>query len=54
MKTKATKANQENGWWEELPDSVKSSIEKGLKQSKRGETLDHFEIMNKYKKWLKK
>ena len=41
-------------WWAELPIAIKLSIKSGLKQSERGETIPHEEVMKRYKKWLKK
>ncbi len=40
--------------WDELPDAVKKSAERGLAQADRGELKSHNEVMKKYKKWLKK
>jgi hypothetical protein len=46
--------SQPENWFEELPESVKVSVEKGLKQSRKGEGRPHTEVMLKYKKWLNK
>ncbi len=46
-------ASQDN-WWDELPDEIKISVEKGLEQAERGEGIPHKEVMKKYNKWLKK
>lgn len=43
------KQNQPD-WWDELPDSVQESIEKGIDQANNGETLPHEVVMNKFKK----
>ena len=40
--------------WDEMPDDVRKSVERGLKQSESRETKSHEEVMKKYKKWLKK
>jgi predicted transcriptional regulator len=40
--------------WNDLPDAIKASVERGLAQSKAGKTTPHTEVMKKYKKWLKK
>ncbi len=40
--------------WDELPDTIKLSVERGLAQSKAGKTVSHEEVMKRYKKWLKK
>ncbi len=41
-------------WWKELPDEIKSSLEKSIKQADSGQTIPHKEVMKRYKKWLKK
>jgi predicted transcriptional regulator len=41
-------------WWDGLPKEVQKSIEIGLKQAEKGETVPHDQVMKKYKKWLKK
>ena len=41
-------------WWDTLPTEVQLSIEQGIAQADRGETITHKEVMKKYKKWLKK
>ncbi|MBL7902457.1 MAG: hypothetical protein JNK73_10710 [Bacteroidia bacterium] len=46
--------SQPNNWFEELPESVKVSVAKGLKQSRMGEGRPHSEVMQKHKKWLNK
>ncbi len=40
--------------WDELPDAVKKSAERGIAQADRGELKPHAEVMKKYKKWLRK
>ena len=47
-------STREENWFEELPDEIKASVKRGLKQSKEGNTIPHAEVMKKYKKWLKK
>lgn len=39
-------------FWDELDEDLKSSIERGLSQSDRGEVKSHEAVMEKYKKWL--
>jgi hypothetical protein len=41
-------------WADELPDEVRASFEKGLRQSAKGETVSHSDVRKKYQKWLKK
>jgi len=45
---------QKDDWYDELPDSVKKSVEVSEKQLANGEGIPHKEVMKKYKKWLKK
>ena len=51
---KAIFDTQEDSWWNCLPDKIKASVERALKQSATGDTIPHSEVMKKYKKWLKK
>ena len=51
---KAIFDTQDDNWWAELPDEIKMSVEKGLRQSERGETVSHAEARKKYRKWLGK
>lgn len=45
---------QDMDFWDELPERVKRSAERGLAQADAGELKSHSEVMKKYKKWLKK
>lgn len=47
-------ADQEEDWYDELPDDVKLSIENGLDDIENGRTIPHEVVMKKYKKWLTK
>lgn len=47
-------ADQEDDWYDELPEEVKASIEKGLDDIKNGRVVSHENVMKKYKKWLSK
>lgn len=38
--------------WDVMPTEVKRSVERGLIQSKNGETKSNAEVMAKYKKWF--
>jgi len=46
--------SHEDNWFEELPETVQASVERGLKQSEKGESRPHKVVMKKYRKWLKK
>lgn len=51
---KAVFQTQSSDWWADLPREVKASVERGLAQSERGETIPHEQVMKRYKKWLRK
>ena len=44
-------AEQEDDWWDKLPNQVKNDVEEALLQSARGEGKPHEEVMKKYDKW---
>lgn len=46
--------SQPDNWFQELPESVQASVERGLKQSQKGEGRAHAEVMKQYKKWVRK
>jgi hypothetical protein len=39
----------EGDFWNDLPESTKQSIQRGLEQSKRGETIPHEKVMTDIK-----
>lgn len=43
---------EETDWREGLPSDVIESVERGLHQSKTGQTVSHDQVMEKYQKWL--
>ena len=45
---------QEEDWWDTLPDNVKKSVETAIKESDEGKTIPHEQVMKMYKQWLKK
>ncbi len=49
-----TFAHEENEGWDNVEESAKESIERGLQQTKEGKVIPHEEVMKKYKKWLSK
>lgn len=49
-----TFAQEEADWWDQMEESAKESIERGLAQAKAGKVRPHEEVMKKYKKWLSK
>ena len=40
---------KESDWWDELPENVKESIEIGLEQANKGETISHEHVVNEMK-----
>lgn len=51
---KAVLEGYETDLWDELPDEVKASALRGMKQAENGKYKTHDEVMKKYKKGLKK
>ena len=45
---------QEDDFWDQLPDRVKADVEEAKKESKRGEGATTDEVMKRYEKWLSK
>ncbi len=45
---------QEEDWWDTMPDNVRKSVETAIKESDEGQTIPHEEVMKMYKQWLKK
>ena len=37
-----------NDWWDDLPESQKSGIERGLNDIKNGRTVSHDDVKSKY------
>lgn len=49
MVSKILKQEKAEDWWDELPDSVKESIDIGIEQSEKGETVPHAMVMEEMK-----
>lgn len=45
---------QDEDWWDSMPDNVRKSVETAIKESDEGKTVPHEEVMKMYKQWLKK
>ena len=43
---------EETDWREGLSNEAIKSVERGLEQSKMGNTVSHEQVMEKYQKWL--
>ncbi len=44
-------ADQEEDWYNELPNEVKVDLDISLQQEKEGLLTPHADVMKKYKKW---
>ena len=44
--------NSSNDWWDDISDTEKKSIEKGITDSENGKVVLNSEIRKKYEKWL--
>jgi hypothetical protein len=51
---KALFDSHEGSWFDELPDEVQKSVQKGLADAEKGKVVPHAEVKKKYQKWLKK
>jgi len=54
VKTLLQSKMEERDFWDQLPGFQKRSIERGLLQAARGETIPHEEVMKKFEKWPSK
>jgi uncharacterized membrane protein YheB (UPF0754 family) len=45
---------QEDTWFESLPEDVRLSVEQGIKEADNGKGRSHIAVMNDLKKWLGK
>ncbi|MBX7205017.1 MAG: hypothetical protein K1X81_06300 [Bacteroidia bacterium] len=43
--------SDEADFWDELPDSTKASVERGIVQANSGKTIPHEQAITKLKKW---
>lgn len=41
-------------WFDDLPEGIQASVERGLIQSQKGEGMAHEEVMKQYAPWLNK
>ena len=39
-------------FWDEMPDTIKESVERGLRQSEAGEGIPHEKAVKRLSKWL--
>ncbi len=46
--------DQQEDFWDALPESVKKDVDEALLESERGEGKPHHEVMKKYDKWRTK
>lgn len=45
---------EEEDWWDELPDEVRNMLEASIKDGDEGKGITHEEMMKKYSQWFKK
>ncbi len=45
---------QEEDWWDELPEEVRNMLETSIKDGDEGKGISHEEVMKKYSQWFKK
>ncbi|MCB0801983.1 MAG: hypothetical protein KDB74_02695 [Flavobacteriales bacterium] len=45
-------ANSATDWWDEISQTEKDSIERGLKDSQAGNTIPHDQVKARYAKYL--
>jgi len=43
---------EDTDFWDEIPQELKDSIERGLAQADAGKTKPHSEVQKMYSKWL--
>ncbi|MGE4287373.1 MAG: hypothetical protein AB7E36_01700 [Salinivirgaceae bacterium] len=41
--------NKDADWWDELPESVRNSVEKGIEQADNGEMIPHENVIKEVK-----
>lgn len=46
------KIAQKSDWWNEISDTEKASVERGLKDLEEGRSVEHFEAKKLYEKYL--
>lgn len=44
-------SSDEVDFWDELPENIKASVERGIVQAESGETIPHEQAIKKLKKW---
>lgn len=52
MRALFDKTHKGEDFWDEMPDKVKESAERGIRQSEAGEGIPHKEAVKKLTKWL--
>ena len=46
--------SEESDWRDGLPAEIIESVERGILQSRSGNTISHEQVLEKYSKWLSK
>jgi len=47
-------ANMESENWDDLPQALRESIDKGIKEADEGKGIPHEQVMEMYSQWFKK
>ena len=45
---------QDDDWWDNLPEKVKLSVKKAIKEIDEGKGIPHEEVMKMYPQWFRK
>lgn len=45
---------QEEDWWDTMPEDVQQSVKQSLKEAKQNKTIPHEQVIKEHKKWFKK
>lgn len=45
---------QEEDWWDTMPEDVQQSVKQSLKEAKQNKTIPHEQVIKERKKWFKK
>jgi len=52
MRALFDRSHKEVDFWDEMPDEIKESVERGIRQADAGEGIPHEEAVKKLAKWL--
>jgi len=46
--------DQDENWWKELPEEVKLSVNKAIKEIEEGKGISHNEMKNRFPQWFRR